>query len=55
MDSLCGPEVAQVLPAQAASLPRLPSSGQGPAEDYADLLMDKIGSRAELPQGEDSL
>lgn len=53
--SLCGPGVAQALPAQAASLPAprgaSPSRGQGQEEDYADSLMDKIGSQAEGPQG----
>lgn len=53
--SLCGPDVAQALPAQAASLSALTkapqSSGQGPEEDYADSLMGKIGSWPEEQQG----
>ena len=51
MGSLCGPEVAQALPAHAASCPAptraSPGSGRRPEEAYADSLMDKVGSRPE--------
>lgn len=55
MGSLCSPEVAQALQARAASCPAptraSPGCGQRPEEDYADSLMDKIGSRPEEQQG----
>ena len=53
--SLCSPEVAQASQPGAPSCPAptraSPGRGPRPEEDYADSLMDKIGSRPEEQQG----